>query len=1585
MAVMLKTLLCLCSLTSWRWHSGLFVYAQEDQVSEYIWKTGSWGTCHYIHCGYGGTQTRSAWCIHRDGRDTLKSNCDAATKPSMQRRCFKVCDEHRHLFEWEIGEWNKCEKPLDYQIPSNEVCGSKSLGTQTRTVMCLLKSRNIVIEQNDANGLVDDDFCEHFSSKPALSQSCLIPCPQECIVSHYSDWSECTRTCGNGTQIRTRHVLVPSMYGGKECPRLAEIKPCNELPTCMEKHQYSYKTKISPWSSCAPNIDFTNSSVASLNRPVIGYQKREVTCTRSDGKSVSKKLCFDNSNHDNIPLYQSCVLAQDCKVTEWSDWNACSQTCTPDSGTSMGYRMRYRDVTLLPLGDGIHCPQLHDVQSCTSTSNGALIPCPRYTWHVSAYGECSTRDIISRHEIKHLNINGTLCGGGLQRREVFCTQVNDTDYRPVDNGLCSPPQPSYVRECHVPCSMDCLVSPWSEWGMCLINKCALGDKINKKDKGHSSRTRTVVQHAQHGGRSCPPLVEARPCDSPICYFWYVGEFTRCLPIKVDEQCGAGAMVRPVFCTDNNNNEVDASNCVLVSAKPMSEKHCEIPCPNDCVLSTWSPWNECSKTCEGKQGENGTQSRVRTILAYQGKGGNICPGDDKLTEYRECNKIPCNAFTWRTKSWSDCEKDTTVGSNVTLTHGNCFAGRMTRNVYCSKAENDKEMPERKCMESQKPVSSMQCEIPCAKDCVTTAFSDWTPCSTTCIPGEKLITSQERQRYVLEYGTSGDCPDTLHEKRECDNSPQCYSYDWMVLPWQDCILPDDGNGVKCGDGLQSRDVSCLREDGEPVDIKFCLKYADTMPNNTQSCRVYCINDCELNNWSKFGKCSKDCIGQRSRKRRLSRKSRHNTECQNTDLYPLLDSEMCTCPPPGIITPIGNWSDCFVKKTKDKLGRDKPLEEECGEGLKFKRVICLDQNGKIVPNSVCGLKEDFMEAFCDLPCPSDCKLSPWSEWSTCSKTCGTGMKTRSRYLKEREHNNGRQCPYINENNDIVQEVPCHTDCSHYVWVAEPWLECDVYTYKGELCGAGWQRREVQCMSRLPGKQDAIVDPMYCDKLVQPEGARVPCVQPCPGDCVVSDWSEWSQCDHPCSKEALRHRHRFIERHPSLDGGICPVLNETQGCSDTVCFDYEWSVSAWSTCQLNDNAVCGKGKKNRFLECIRTNDGSSVSLDYCAQFSLNYKPNPLSAICHIECPLDCQMSQWTEWSQCTHTCGYEGLITRSRHIVKEPNTFGRMCPTSLVQYKPCALPPCYHWVIDEWKYCETSVGDCGHGNRRRNVTCQQADGVEVDDFNCYGNDEYHSNKMVMREDFERMQTQQVCTTPCPGECDMSPWSDWSPCLHTCIEGNKLSDIDPIQVRSKAAISSPSIGVCHTDIYETRVCHGQGECFEYHWHASDWTDDGFRNVWCQRSDGLNVTGGCLDSLMPSSERKCHPECTVEHSFCTEGGVCACDEGFAGAISSLGFLEVCLLLDNRVLEVEYSTVMYTDEDNEADKSKYATNSSQDFPQMWLYGAIAAGVLFLVLIIVITYIACKITRRKNAERRLQKDKDRYWDVNAKKRYNADIDV
>lgn len=202
---------------------------------------GPWGRCMGSGCGPGGNQSRTVWCAHSEGWTTLLTNCNQTERPNNQQSCFRVCDQHKDLYDWQLGAWNQCVpismRSVGLQPPS--VCTRGEEGIQTREVSCVQKSGEPA----------QDAICEYFEPKPRLEQACLIPCPQDCVVSNFSVWTPCSKTCGLGLQNRIRFVLAPPLFGGAACPNLTEFQTC-QLKQC-EGDEGLYSLRVGPWGPCS--------------------------------------------------------------------------------------------------------------------------------------------------------------------------------------------------------------------------------------------------------------------------------------------------------------------------------------------------------------------------------------------------------------------------------------------------------------------------------------------------------------------------------------------------------------------------------------------------------------------------------------------------------------------------------------------------------------------------------------------------------------------------------------------------------------------------------------------------------------------------------------------------------------------------------------------------------------------------------------------------------------------------------------------------------------------------------------------------------------------------------------------------------------------------------------------------------------------------------------------------------------------------------------------------------------------------------------------------------------------------------------
>lgn len=113
---------------------------------------------------------------------------------------------------------------------------------------------------------------------------------------------------------------------------------------------------------------------------------------------------------------------------------------------------------------------------------------------------------------------------------------------------------------------------------------------------------------------------------------------------------------------------------------------------------------------------------------------------------------------------------------------------------------------------------------------------------------------------------------------------------------------------------------------------------------------------------------------------------------------------------------WSECTA---------------QCGHGYQFRDPIIkipAANGGKACPPpanrsndcSASGNSADHCRDCNNGPCvPVDCNFS-WTEWSTCSKPCGSGIQTRAPVIHSQPRNFGQACPSRNEV-QACNESPC------------------------------------------------------------------------------------------------------------------------------------------------------------------------------------------------------------------------------------------------------------------------------------------------------------------------------------------------------------------------------------------------------------------------------------------------------------------------------------------------------------------------------------------------------------------------------------
>ena len=71
-----------------------------------------------------------------------------------------------------------------------------------------------------------------------------------------------------------------------------------------------------------------------------------------------------------------------------------------------------------------------------------------------------------------------------------------------------------------------------------------------------------------------------------------------------------------------------------------------------------------------------------------------------------------------------------------------------------------------------------------------------------------------------------------------------------------------------------------------------------------------------------------------------------------------------------------------------------------------------------------------------------------------------------------------------------------------------------------------------------------------------------------------------------------------------------------------------------MDQGAHCGQGRRSRYKRCLREGARHAVPDHLCAE-ALGPDTGEAEEDCSVPCPVDCVVSQWTEWTPCSATCG--------------------------------------------------------------------------------------------------------------------------------------------------------------------------------------------------------------------------------------------------------------------------------------------------------------------------------------------------------------
>ncbi|XP_061184993.1 uncharacterized protein LOC133193009 [Saccostrea echinata] len=334
-------------------------------------------------------------------------------------------------------------------------------------------------------------YCAGSSTSTATCT--LSACPIDGKWGSWGSYGSCSKTCGGGTQSRSRSCSNPApQHGGKSCPgSTSSSQNCNTHNCPIDGNWASWGSYGACSLTCGGGVQ---SRSRTCTNPAPQYQGK--SCS---GSSTSSRSC----NTHNCPI--------DGFWAGWGSWATCTETC------GGGVQSRSRSCSNpTPQYGGAYCSGFSsDTQRC-NTHN-----CPIHggwgSW--GSWGTCTVT-----------------CGGGSQRRSRSCS--NPT---PQYGGLTCPGSSSSSQSCNTQnCPIDGGFSNWGTWGTCTVT-CGGGTQVRRRSCSNPA--------PQYGGALCSGAIsQNQNCNTQVCIIdgawsqW--GAWGTC-----SVSCGGGKRSRARTCTD----------------------------------------------------------------------------------------------------------------------------------------------------------------------------------------------------------------------------------------------------------------------------------------------------------------------------------------------------------------------------------------------------------------------------------------------------------------------------------------------------------------------------------------------------------------------------------------------------------------------------------------------------------------------------------------------------------------------------------------------------------------------------------------------------------------------------------------------------------------------------------------------------------------------------------------------------------------------------------------------------------------------------------------------------------------------------
>ncbi|CAE8692431.1 unnamed protein product, partial [Polarella glacialis] len=891
--------------------------------------------------------------------------------------------------------------------------------------------------------------------------------------------------------------------------------------------------------------------------------------------------------------------------------------------------------------------------------------------------------------------------------------------------------------------LDCKFSDWNSWSHCITSQ------------DQSMRTRTILQPAGPDGDPCHgPMIETKACAGQVpraCLWSLWNAWTGC-----SVSCGEGRFTRMRYIA--TQGDPGGSLC---SGPAKETESCHAgECPKeDCQLSGWSSWSDCDVL-------EPQRYRRRTIIKTPSNGGRAC--DSMLIETVACYAPStagqdCDIGQWA--QWTPCTKT-------------CGGGQMTRERKLVTLNTEGGYCHEAVLNSVEPCGQRACAEPGADDCVFGQWEQWSECSALCGKG-----TQDRIRKVAVHAIREGVPcegATQHVKpcvmQNCE-VVDCKWGDWDS--WTVCSQSCDG-------GTKRRERVVLTSPQHGGRLCDALAKSMLSPCNIMSCDEACLNGL-WGGWGMWTECSATCdTAYKSRRRDVAVQP---SACGKPavglreEFQTCVDLQPCQFEQDCVMASWGDWSQCSCHC----FG----ISERNRAIAQFSSATGRPCNGTIKEIIPCnpGLGEVSRVECGDRKRTTDCVIDQWTEWSSCTATCGGGQTERKRDIKLPSANGGTPCAA-----NLAELLPCATDkcptssCQDCLWGEwGSWGSCS-------KCGG--QRFRYRTIQKMPN---------HCGRLCEPNDAKEAgsCFSSCdtPLFCSWTSWSLSESCKSCGDVSMTRNRamgltqdfgpHLFRANEDTACAGtqlnvsMCPPSDLCVTCTPVKCVFDAWSEWHSPTC-------LGLCERHRVIFQMNNKCGEG-----CSGPTVETKQCPM--VCQPK--QDCKISDWSAWEGCGDGSSQDN---RMREIVEMPMNGGESCTAHLGETKACPQIPrdCQLEAWSSWSICSTKCVK-GWQSRHREVDLpskyggKECVGATYEVTVCLGSDP-------------------TCRDVGKQDCAMSSWEEWT---HCGLDGQKH--------RARTILQLPSVfgGACGGGLQETSTCDSHRvDCVVSawtRWDACDKTCDG--------------------------------------------------------------------------------------------------------------------------------------------------------------------